>query len=359
MARADSRPAGIGTGVTGTDTGSTAGPARAVDGTGATAPVTVSAPGLTPEGFSRHTLHGEESVWSNTNCYLDVWIELLHGLGRRPEPLFAAAVAADTQVEQFEFLKIDHRDLEEVHGIRVGEYDVWTTLVDHVRTQMQAGNLMIVEADAHWLPDTRGVSYGLEHTKTSIVPLHLDVTAQHLVYLHNEGLHELRGEDFDFVLGERRSEGIVPAPYVELVRLDRLVPADDSRAREDTMRLLAHHAGRAPDHNPALALMDVLRSRFDWLQGAGMDGYHALCFETTRQLGLVALLAAAAVRFSQVPELQSAADSWETVSREAKALQFQLARVARGRTSKSLESTMTTITDQWDDAAATLRRWAG
>ncbi|MDO5619078.1 DUF1839 family protein [Kocuria sp.] len=315
-------------------------------------------PGLTVAGFTRHPLHAEDSLWSNTNCYLDVWIELLHGLGRSPEPLFAAAVAAETQVEQFEFLKIDHRDLEEVHGIRVGEYDVWQPLAEQVRTQMEAGNLMIVEADAYWLPDTRGISYGTEHTKTSIVPLHLNPAEQHLVYLHNEGLHELHGPDFDFVLGEQRDRGIVPAPYVELVRLDRLSAVSDDEARAHTVRLLGHHARRTGTENPAAHLMEVLRSRFDWLAETGMEGYHALCFETTRQLGVVALLASEAVRFSRVEQLQPAADSYAAVSREAKALQFQLARVARGRRSASLETAMSSISDQWEQAATTVRAWA-
>lgn len=314
--------------------------------------------GLTADGFRQHAVHRQDSVWSNTNCYLDVWIELLHGLGRRPEPLFAAAVAADTVVEQFEFLKVDHRDLEQVHGIRVGEYDVWRTLIEHVLTQMRAGNLMIVEADAHWLPDTRGVSYGIEHTKTSIVPLHVDAADRHLVYLHNEGLHELGGEDFDHVLGEARAGGIVPAPYVELVRMDRLTPADDDAARAHTVRLLRQHTLRAAQQNPAETLMDLLRSRFDWLAEAGMDGYHALCFETTRQLGVVALLAASAVRFSAVDQLRPAADAFERVSAESKGLQFQLARVARGRRSSSLETTMATISEQWGAAATVLREWS-
>ncbi|NKE09416.1 MULTISPECIES: DUF1839 family protein [Kocuria] len=316
-------------------------------------------PGLSAEGFTPHPLHQDQSLWSNTNCYLDVWVELLHGMGRRPEPLFAAAVAAETQVEQFEFLKVDHRDLEEVHGLRVGEYDVWKPLLEHVLTQMAAGNLMIIEADAHWLPDTRGISYGTEHTKTSIVPLRVDPQQRHLVYLHNEGLHELRGQDFDFVLGEQRSQGIVPAPYVELVRLDRLGAANDDDARAHTVRLLRHHALRATAHNPVAELMDVVRSHFDWLAEAGMDGYHALCFETTRQLGVVSMLAAEAVRFSAVEEIQGAAEAYVTVSKESKALQFQLARVARGRKSASLETTMATISEQWALAAATLREWAG
>lgn len=323
--------------------------------------VTVSTlhPGLSADGFTPHLLHQDQSLWSNTNCYLDVWIELLHGMGRRPEPLFAAAVAAETQVEQFEFLKVDHRDLEEVHGLRVGEYDIWRPLLEHVLTQMVAGNLMIIEADAHWLPDTRGISYGIEHTKTSIVPVRVDPQQRHLVYLHNAGLHELSGHDFDCVLGEQRRQGIVPAPYVELVRLDRLTPAHDGAARAHTARLLRHHTARSTAQNPAAELMDVVRSRFDWLAEAGMDGYHALCFETTRQLGVVSMVAAEAVKFSAVDRIQAAADAYVAVSQEAKALQFQLARVARGRKSASLDTTMAAIGDQWARAASTLREWAG
>ena len=59
--------------------------------------------------------------------------------------------------------------------------------------QLGLGNPMLIEADAFWLPDTRGVSYGQEHTKTSIVVLHADPDTRELVYLHNEGLHRLDG----------------------------------------------------------------------------------------------------------------------------------------------------------------------
>lgn len=320
-------------------------------------PVSLGVEALSPGGFVAHPLHREDSTWSNTNCYLDVWIELLHGLGVAPEPLFAAAVAADAQIEQFEFLKLDHRDLEEVYGIRVGEYDLWTGLLAQAQTQMTAGNLLILEADAYWLPDTRGVSYGIEHTKTSIVVLAADPARRHLVYLHNEGLHELDGEDFERVLGEDRREGIVPAPYVELVRLERFAPLDSAAAREQTRRLLRVHAARAPQENPAEALMGILRSRFAWLGRAGMEGYHALCFETTRQLGVVAMLAAAACRHAEDPPLETAASHWDRVSEEAKSLQFQLARVARGRTSKALEATMGSIAEHWAAAAAALTAW--
>ncbi|WP_186304520.1 DUF1839 family protein [Kocuria palustris] len=315
--------------------------------------------GLSAAGFEQHRLHRDESVWSNTNCYLDVWIELLHGLGHAPEPMFAAAVAAAAQTTQFEFLKVEHRDLEEVYGIRVGEHDIWLGLQEQVLQQLDAGHAMLIEADAFWLPDTRGVSYGIEHTKTSIVVLAADPPAQELVYLHNEGLHRLGGEDFDRVLGPGRADGIVPSPYTELIRLDGLRSPDEVDAVAATRRLLRLHASRAPRENPAEQLMAILRARFEWLGGRGMDGYHALCFETTRQLGVVAMLAAEACRHAQDPALETAAQNWTAVSEEAKGLQFQLARVARGRASASIEATMGSIADRWAAAAGALSAWAG
>lgn len=313
---------------------------------------------LSPEGFIQHPLHRDESVWSNTNCYLDVWIELLHGLGHAPEPLFAAAVATTAQATQFEFLKVDHRDLEEVTGIRVGEHDIWLGLQEQVMLQLGLGNPMLIEADAFWLPDTRGVSYGQEHTKTSIVVLHADPDTRELVYLHNEGLHRLDGADFDHVLGAGRSQGIVPSPYTELISLEGLRGPQDVDAAAQTRRLLRLHAARAPQTNPVADLMEILRSRFAWLGENGMEGYHALCFETTRQLGVVSMLAAAACRHAEVPELEPAVEAWTAVSEEAKGMQFQLARLARGRGSSALAATMDSAVEHWAQAAEALASWA-
>lgn len=315
--------------------------------------------GLSPEGFAQHPLHRDESVWSNTNCYLDVWIELLHGLGHAPEPMFAAATAATAQGTQFEFLKVEHRDLEEVYGLRVGEHDIWLGLQEQVLLQLAAGNPMLIEADAFWLPDTRGVSYGIEHTKTSIVVLSADPQAQELVYLHNEGLHRLSGEDVDRVLGPGRREGIVPSPYTELISLQGLRSPAEVDAVAQTRRLLRLHARRAPRANPAGELVEILRARLPWLGEHGMQGYHALCFETTRQLGVVAMLAAAACRHAQEPGLEAAVQGWSAVSEEAKGIQFQLARIARGRGSKALEAAMDSVVEHWSQAAAALAAWAG
>ena len=36
-----------------------------------------------PGTYRRHAIHGEDRIWAETNCYVDLWIELLHALGLR------------------------------------------------------------------------------------------------------------------------------------------------------------------------------------------------------------------------------------------------------------------------------------
>jgi hypothetical protein len=150
----------------------------------------------------------------------------------------------------------------------------------------------------------------------------------------------------------------VPSPYTELISLAGLRDPQEVDSAAQTRRLLRLHAARAPKSNPVAELMDILRSRFAWLAENGMDGYHALCFETTRQLGVVAMLAAAACRHAEVPELEPAAQAWSAVSEEAKGMQFQLARLARGRRSSALAATMDSAVQHWGQAAEALAAWA-
>ena len=36
--------------------------------------------------YKRHRIHGEERTWTETNCYTDLLVELVHGLAVAPEP---------------------------------------------------------------------------------------------------------------------------------------------------------------------------------------------------------------------------------------------------------------------------------
>ncbi|MDO4919826.1 DUF1839 family protein [Kocuria sp.] len=298
---------------------------------------------LTAADAPRSVLHDPAEPWSPTNCYMDVWIGLTAVLGLDPVPMLGAAFAADFLGDQWEFLKPRQEDIESLYGLTVGEYDTWRPLGEHLQCAMSRGDALIVEVDAFHLPDTAGVSYGTSHTKTSIVPLRLDPAAGELVYLHNDGVHVLRGEDLENTLGPGARSGVVPYPYVELVRVQGMHAQDPQELWRRGVELARAHVRRAPAVSPAQRLVAAIRAELPVLAERGMDYFHAYSFATTRQAGLTAGLAAHACRYLAegaerwpsdlaVLELREAAESLDSAAAAAKTLQFQLARVARGRT---------------------------
>ncbi len=41
-------------------------------------------PGLDPQAYTPHALHAAERMWPETNCYVDLWIEVLSAFGAAP-----------------------------------------------------------------------------------------------------------------------------------------------------------------------------------------------------------------------------------------------------------------------------------
>src|SRR6185503_361581 len=44
-------------------------------------PMTKRALALDPRTYERHPIHRDGRIWAETNCYVDIWIELMHALG--------------------------------------------------------------------------------------------------------------------------------------------------------------------------------------------------------------------------------------------------------------------------------------
>ena len=298
---------------------------------------------LSAASAPRSVLHDPAEPWSPTNCYMDVWIGLTTVLGLDPVPMLGAAFSADFLGDQWEFLKPRQEDIEALYGLSLGEYDTWRPLGEHLQCAMSRGDALIVEVDAFHLPDTAGVSYGLSHTKTSIVPLRLDPGAGELVYLHNDGVHVLCGEDLENTLGPGAHSGTVPFPYVELVRTQDTHRLEPYELWQCATGLVRAHVRRAPATSPAQRLVSAIRAELPALAERGMDYFHVYSFATTRQAGLTAGLAAHACRYLaegaerwpsdlNAMQLLAAAESLDAAAAAAKTLQFQLARAARGRT---------------------------
>src|SRR5215210_7588750 len=107
-----------------------------------------------PETSRPHAIHQPGRIWAHTNCYADVWIELLHALGVEPTASLAFTLAIDFEGDQWTFFKCPLADLYELYGIDVQELAIWRELAVHVAEQVVRGRPVLVEVDSFYLPDT-------------------------------------------------------------------------------------------------------------------------------------------------------------------------------------------------------------
>lgn len=281
-------------------------------------------------GFAPHPLHAGERVWAQTNCYVDLWVELLHAAGLDPVPALAAALSADFDGSQWTFLKPAPEDLRRLLGVTVAELNVWRPVVEHVVEELDRGRLLTVEVDSFFLPDTAGTDYHEAHTKTTVVVNELDLDARRMAYFHNDGYHELGGDDLSGVLRLDGTPPLVLDPYVEVVRLDGAHGVDPA----DELAVVVDHLRRAPADNPVARLGERVLTDLDWLRGAGLETFHRWSFGVLRQCGFTAELAADVCRHAAAAGLRGAepaARELAAVAEGAKAVQFRVARTARGR----------------------------
>lgn len=283
-----------------------------------------------PVGAPPSPLHGPDRQWSETNCYVDLWVEVLHAMGADPRPALACALGAGYDDPQWTFLKPSDEDLVDLYGVRVHEMNVWRPVLDHVVEQLRLGRLLTVEVDGWWLPDTAGVSYHLAHAKTSLVVGAVDLAARRLGYFHGAGYHELAGDDLDGAFGG----GALP-PYVELVRFGE--PPSPDEQLERALAAARRHLARGDADAPVARMAGSIGAAVAEL-GDDPEAFHLWAFGTWRQCGATAELAAdwcrwAAERCGPGPaaDLDAAAAAFGEAAGGAKAVQFAAARLARGR----------------------------
>lgn len=313
---------------------------------------------ITAADYERHSLHRSDRIWTETNCYVDVWIEVLHACGL--DPLAAAAFPLSTGFEgdQWTFFKYPPEDLRALYGIEVSEMNVWRPVLDHLTEQLDFGRLLTIEVDSFFLPDTHGVSYRIAHVKSTIVANEVDTKERRLGYFHNAGYFELSGDDFDglFHRGAYANEQPLP-PYVELVKMR---PHETVDVRVEAERLLARHLDRACVDNPIPAMAAKIERDMEWLRTEDGETFHQYAFGICRQCGASAELAAdflcwlADCGGSDGVALFAAAEHLRSLAQSAKALQFALARMARGRPG-DISSLVSDMQSQWSEAYASLR----
>ncbi len=284
-----------------------------------------------------HALHQGERVWQETNCYIDLWIELLHGFGLDPRAGFAFTVTQDFEGDQFTFFKFPLEDLERLYGTQVQELAIYDSLEERVHAQTQRGNTVLVEVDGYYLPNTRATSYRREHPKTTVGIDFIDPVARRLGYFHNTGYHLLDGEDYDGVfrkLPQFIGKPDLLFPYVEFVKPVR-PPLAGVELAEVSVELLRAHLLRRPVLNPVGEWRKVFPAQLDALLTRGEKFFHLYSFNLMRQLGanfefLAKYLQWLGAQGLDVPE--SIVANAQTIASESMVMQFRLVRaMARAR----------------------------
>jgi uncharacterized protein DUF1839 len=236
--------------------------------------------GLDPASYRPHAIHTGERTYTETNCYTDIVVELLHARGDEPLAAMSFLVRMDFEGDQWTFFKPPPEDLERLFGVDIHEMQPYRALPVQVQEQLGAGRTMTIEVDSWHLPDTAATSYRSEHVKTSIIPETIDLDAELLRYFHNAGFYELSGEDFSGVF---RVDGL--PPYTELVRFDAGARLQGEEMRQASRQLLRHHLERRPATNPFERFGEHLASELPRLVEGEAADYHAYAFATVRLVG--------------------------------------------------------------------------
>ena len=311
--------------------------------------------GLDVSAYTRHVLHADDRVWVEKNCYIDVWIELLHGLRCDPMAVLPFVLAIDFEGDQWTFFKPPHDELRRLYGLDVQELNVWRSLLEHALEHLPAGKVISTEADAFWLPDTQGTDYRRQHTKTTIIINRLDLPGKRLEYFHNAAYHALDGEDFDrtFRVGAPPDPTFMPL-FAEIVRTGDVARRSGDELRAISRGLLRLHLGRRPRDNPVERFAARFARDLAFLTEQGLATYHAWAFGTIRQLGAAFELAALYVRWLEDPAAQPAAAAFDTISSTAKVFILKAARAVNARRALDASPMFAEMAEAWHRGMDTL-----
>ncbi len=287
-------------------------------------------PAPDPHTYQRHRLHVQERDWAETNCYVDVWIELLHAWGFEPVAALPFTLGIDFEGDQWTFFKFPLADLFELYSLDVQELAIWRPLTSHIEEQLALGRPLLVELDSFHLPDTKGSAYQLEHVKTTVAIVEMDLPNMHMGYFHGQGYYHLEGDDFAgvFHLRGEKNPDILP-PYCEIVKQRAAAPPQGAELLAASLGLLARHLERLPAVNPFVAFRSRFEADLQWLAHEPLATFHQYSFATLRQFGACYEVAAVYLRWlceQGVDGLDKPAESLQWLAGSAKAMQFQLAR---------------------------------
>lgn len=310
---------------------------------------------LEPATYQPHALHAATRIWPETNCYVDLWIEVLKSHGVEPISMLGFTLTQDFEGDQFTFFKVPLEDLESLYGIQVTELAIFDAVEGHVETQIARGRLCLVEMDSFYMPDTRGVAYALEHGKTTVAINRLDMERRELDYFHNGGFFHLSGGDFDGLFQKNAGPGALPfLPYTEFAKFPAK-PASTEHQRQTAQALLLRHFARRPAENPIRTFATVFPAQAQKLAEHDFSFFHKFAFNTLRQVGAnFELLSAHLNWLGEGRGFTTASSEALKIAESAKSVQFQLARALTRKKFEALETALDPAALAWDQLMTNL-----
>ena len=305
-------------------------------------------------------LHDPARDWPQTNCYVDLWIEALHARGMQPEAMLGFTATLDFEGDQFTFFKPPLEDIETLYGFAVRELALYDDTANHIAEQVARARLVMIEADAFFLPDTRGVSYGLEHSKTTIGVNRIDPAARTIDYFHNDGFFRAHGADYDGLIafGAENGRQTLP-PYAEIVKADFSGLAPDA-LRRTARAQFARHLARMPQRNPVEAFAHRLSWLMDRIGAREPEFFHKFAFNTLRQLGAnFELMSSFLTYVGEGDEFAREVETCKVISAGAKSFQFLLARAIMRRKAVGLDAPLAALCEAHDALSSGLAQRDG
>lgn len=319
----------------------------------------VATPAADPVARPDSTLAPVGRDWPESNCYVDLWIELLEGVGLIPEACLSFTLASDFEGDQWTFFKPPHSDLFSLYGIAVEELTIWRTPVDHFVEQVRRRRIPLVEVDAYYLPDTQGLDYHVAHGKTTIAIQQIDPDRRHLEYLHNRGRHRLEGADFEslFELPPPGSSRRL-APYCEFAKLDRMQNRDPGALAGISLELAREHFARRPAVNPIEAYARQSHRHLESLVEDRGESFDRYAFATIRQCGSGYAFTSDYLRWlgRQGFDATTAPEYFDQISSCASRIIMKMARVAHSGRIRDLGGDFAAMAEAWSRGFEALER---
>ena len=318
------------------------------------------APKADPDAYTASALHDPARDWPQTNCYVDLWIEAISSRGLLPEAMLGFTATVDFEGDQFTFFKPPLDDLEKLYGFSIRELSIYDDLAGHLVEQCGRGRLVMIETDAFHLPDTRGVSYGLESSKTTIGVNRIDPVARRIDYFHNEGYFRAEGADYDGVIAFGAKDGRLKLPpYAEILKPD-FAALQEREARDCARALLARHLARRPQANPISAFAARLPELIERVAAREPEFFHKFAFNSLRQLGAnFELMGSGLTWLGEPGEFAAEIDLCRAISASAKSFQFLLARAIMRRKTVGLEQPIAALSESYNGLFEGLTRRQG